>query len=291
MSNTHQPLALNSSALKELVTSDKIVPVRHYGRLVGSILAILVVAQFALAFATSPYIDWSVIGHFLTNVAVLEGLKVTLELTVIAMCTSLVVSIAIATMRMSRSGILRGIAYGYVFVFRGVPLLVILIVTGNLGLFYKNFTVGIPLTGIVFYSTPMQAMITPFVASVIGLTLSASAYMSEIVRGGLLAVDRGQFSASKALGLNSLQTFRYVVLPQAMRVITPPLGNEFINVLKATSLVSVIAGGDLLTITQAIAGTNYKVIELMIVATLWYLAVIITFSIFQYFLERKIAAR
>ena len=259
--------------------------------MLASILVIVFVAQFAFAFAMSPYIEWSVIGQFITNGAVLAGLFVTLELTIIAMSLSLVIAIVIAVMGMSPSIVIRSMSNAYVFIFRGVPLLVILILAGNLGLFYKNITIGIPFTDIIFYSLPTQTAITPFVASVIGLTLSASAYMSEIVRGGLLAVNRGQHAAAKALGLNNWKTLQYIVLPQALRIITPPLGNEFVNLLKATSLVSVIAGGDLLTITQSIAGTNYKIIELMLVATIWYLTVIVAFSVFQYILERKIAER
>ena len=169
--------------------------------MLASILVIVFVAQFAFAFAMSPYIEWSVIGQFITNGAVLAGLFVTLELTIIAMSLSLVIAIVIAVMGMSPSIVIRSMSNAYVFIFRGVPLLVILILAGNLGLFYKNITIGIPFTDIIFYSLPTQTAITPFVASVIGLTLSASAYMSEIVRGGLLAVNRDNTRRQKLLGL------------------------------------------------------------------------------------------
>ncbi|CUX04099.1 amino acid ABC transporter permease [Rhizobium pusense] len=282
---------LDSTNPNPTLTSDKIIPVRHYGRIIGSAIAVLLCAQFLYSFVMSPYLDWDTVRQYLFNGAVLNGLMVSLQLTVIAMVASLLVAILIAIMRTSPSKIISAIAGIYVFIFRGVPLLVILIVIGNLGLFYKRVHIGIPFTDITFYSAPIQQLLTPFVASVIGLTLSASAYMSEIVRSGLLAINRGQHAASKALGMNSWMTLRYIVLPQALRVITPPLGNEFVNVLKATSLVSVIAGGDLLTITQSIAGSNYRTIEMMIVATIWYLVVISIVSVFQNVLERKMAEK
>jgi polar amino acid transport system permease protein len=178
-----------------------------------------------------------------------------------------------------------------VFFFRGVPLIVLLIVVGNLGLFFKNITLGIPFTGVVFWSAPVGQVVTPFVASVIGLSLAGSGYMAEIVRSGLLAVGRGQHETAKALGLNRAQTLRHIVLPQALRVIIPPLGNESIGMLKASAIVSVIAGGDLLTVVEGISGINFRTIEMLIVATIWYLLVISVYSVAQFFLERRAAER
>lgn len=273
----------------ESAINPKVVPVRHYGRYLAALLALLVVAQVVAALVLNENIKWNVTGDYLFNDAVLHGLLVTLELTVIAMLASLVLAIVIAIMRMSPSRIMNTISWGYVYIFRGVPLLVLLILVGNLGLFFNQFTIGVPRTGIELYSAPMRDVMTPFVASAVGLTLSGSAYMSEIVRGGLLAVHPGQRAAAKALGLDGRKTLQHIVLPQALRVIIPPLGNEFVNLLKATSLVSVIAGGDLLTVTHSIGGVTYRVIELMMVATIWYLLAITVFSVFQYFVERKFA--
>ncbi|WEZ85360.1 amino acid ABC transporter permease (plasmid) [Rhizobium sp. 32-5/1] len=232
----------NTTGASLALASNKIIPVRHYGRMIGSAIAVLLCAQFLYSFVMSPYLNWDTVSQYLFNGAVLNGLMVSLQLTIISMFTSLLVAILIAIMRTSPSSVISAIAGTYVFIFRGIPLLVILIVVGNLGLFYKRVHIGVPFTDITLYSAPIQTLLTPFIASVIGLTLSASAYMSEIVRSGLLAINRGQHAASKALGMNSWMTLRYIVLPQALRVITPPLGNEFVNVLKATSLVSVIAG-------------------------------------------------
>ena len=283
-SPTSEELEEGGSAL-----NPKIVPVRHYGRYLAALLALLVVAQVVAALVLNENIKWDIIGEYLFNDAVLHGLLVTLELTVIAMLASLLLAIVIAIMRMSPSRIMNTISWGYVYIFRGVPLLVLLILVGNLGLFFDEFTIGVPRTGIELYSAPMSDVMTPFVASAVGLTLSGSAYMSEIVRGGLLAVHPGQRAAAKALGLDGRKTLRHIVLPQALRVIIPPLGNEFVNLLKATALVSVIAGGDLLTVTNSIGGVTYHVIELMMVATIWYLLAITVFSVFQYFVERKFA--
>lgn len=268
-----------------------VVPLRHYGRATVAVIAILFVLGVGYGLATNPYIEWDVIGEFFLNGAVLGGLLVTLEMTVLSMAIGLVFATVLAIMRLSKSRVLGGIAWAYVFFFRGIPMIVILIFVGNMGLFIKQITIGVPFTDIVLFSVPVQQVVTPFVASVIGLVLVAAAYMSEIVRGGLLAVNKGQYAAAKALGLNGGRTLRYIVLPQAMRVIIPPLGNELVNTLKATALVSVIAGGDLLTIVQSIAGVNYKVIEMLIVASIWYLLVIGVWSIVQYFIERKTAER
>jgi polar amino acid transport system permease protein len=115
--------------------------------------------------------------------------------------------------------------------------------------------------------------------------------MAEIVRGGLLAVGRGQHEAAKALGVTSMQSMRHIILPQALRVIVPPMGNELIGMLKATAIVSVIAGGDVLTVAQAISGANYRTIEMLIVAAIWYFAVLIVISVGQHYLERRFAER
>lgn len=268
-----------------------VVPVRHYGRgVLATVVAALVLGTL-YSFATNPNFDWSVIAQFMLSPSILAGLWTTLQITILSMVIAVVLAILIAVMRMSPSWIVSGVAAGYVFIFRGVPLIVLLIFIGNLGLFAKNLTIGIPGTEVVFFSSPMGQVVTPFVASVIGLSLAGSGYMAEIVRGGLLAIGQGQHQAAKALGLNSGSTVRYIILPQALRVIVPPLGNEFINMLKASAIVAVIAGGDLLTVAQGISGVNYRTIEMLIVATIWYLLVIIIFSIGQFYIERKTAER
>jgi polar amino acid transport system permease protein len=268
-----------------------VVPVRHYGRGVLVVVVAFVLFAAGWGFATNPNIEWEIVGKYLFSPAILSGLLSTLQLTVVSMVFALVLAVVIAVMRISPSRIVSGFAAGYVFIFRGVPMIVLLIFVGNLGLFFSDFALGIPFTDIVFWSIPVKEVMTPFLASVIGLSLAGSGYMAEIVRSGLLAIGRGQHEAAKALGLNSARTLRYIVLPQALRVLLPPLGNELVGMLKATAIVSVIAGGDLLTIAQGISGVNFRTIELLIVATIWYLLVIIVLSIGQHFVEKRTAER
>ncbi|WP_306205454.1 amino acid ABC transporter permease [Actinoplanes sp. RD1] len=268
-----------------------VVPVRHWGRLIGAVAVGALVLLVAYSFATNPNFEWTVVGQYLFTRTVLKGLLLTLEMTVIGMVVALALAVVIGVMRMSPSRVLSGVAAAWVFFFRGVPLIVLLIFVGNLGLFFKNLTLGIPFTDVVWWSAPIGHVVTPFVASVIGLSLAGSGYMAEIVRSGLLAVGRGQHETAKALGLNRAQTLRHIVLPQALRVIIPPLGNESIGMLKASAIVSVIAGGDLLTVVQGISGVNFRTIEMLIVATVWYLLVIGLWSVAQYFLEKRAAER
>jgi polar amino acid transport system permease protein len=286
-----------ASEVGSLVASDtaladrRVVPVRHYGRGVLAAAVVVVIALVVYGFASNRNIDWPVVGRFVFNGDILNGLLTTLAMTALGMGISIVGAVTVALMRMSKSRIISWTAAGYIFVFRGIPLILLLIFVGNLGLFIKHITIGIPFTGIVFFRRPSSEVLTPFVASVIGLSLAGSGYMAEIVRGGLLAIGRGQHDAAKALGLNSLKTTRHIIMPQALRVIVPPMGNELISMLKATAIVSVIAGGDLLTIAQEISGANYRTIELLIVAAVWYFAVIAVLTVGQYFLERRIAER
>jgi len=268
-----------------------VVAVRHWGRGVGAAIVIALVVLFVAEMATNPNFEWSIVGEYLVNVNVLRGLLLTLEMTVIGMVLSVALALIIGVMRVSPSRVIAWFAAGWVFVFRGVPLIVLLILLGNLGLFVSEFRIGIPLTDITWWSVRAQDVITPFWASVVGLALAGSGYMAEIVRAGLLSIGRGQHEAAKALGLNASGTLRFIVLPQAMRVIIPPLGNEFIGMLKASAIVSVIAGGDLLTVVMGLSGLNFRTIEMLIVATIWYLLVIAIFSVVQFFLEKRTAER
>jgi polar amino acid transport system permease protein len=268
-----------------------VVPVRHYGRAVLAVVVAAAVVTGVHGLATNPNIDWSVVADYLFDTNILRGLRQTLLMTVLGTTFSLILAVVVAVMRLSRSRIVSGVAAAYVFIFRGVPLIVLLIFVGNLGLFFKTFSVGLPFTDITFWERPARDVMTPFIASVIGLTLAGTGYMAEIVRGGLLAIGRGQHEAAKSVGLGSLRTIWYIILPQALRVIVPPLGNEVIGMLKASAVVSVIAGGDLLTVVMGISGTNFRTIEMLMVATIWYLLVISALSIGQFLLERRVAER
>jgi len=269
----------------------EVVPVRRWGRQVLAVAVAAVLVTIVYGFATNPNIKWSVVGEFLLDAAILDGLLGSLELTAWSMVFATAIAVVIAVMRLSDSRIVSGFAAGYVFVFRGIPLIVLLILIGNLGLFFKSFTLGIPFTDIVFVSVRTKDVMTPFLASLLGLSLAGSGYMAEIVRGGLLSVSRGQREAATALGCTPMMTLRWIVLPQALKVLIPPMGNELVSMLKATAIVSVIAGGDLLTAAVGISGVNYRTIELLIVATIWYLLVITVLSIGQVFIERRSAEK
>ncbi|MBM7277468.1 MULTISPECIES: amino acid ABC transporter permease [Gordonia] len=273
------------------VNSLQVVPVRHWGRMISAAVLIAIVAYCAYGFAVNPNIEWSVVGDFLLDGGVLRGLLMTLEMTVLGVGIAVILAVVIGVMRISDSKILSGFASIWIFFFRGIPLVVLLIFVGNLGLFIETISIANPFGSEPLVSFQVQQVITPFVASVIALALTGSGYMAEIVRAGLLSVGVGQHEAAKALGVDGTLTLRYIVLPQALRIIIPPLGNELIGGLKASAIVSVIAGGDLMTAVLGISGVNFRTIEMLIVATIWYLLVIVLLSIGQHFLERRATTR
>lgn len=264
------------------------VPVRRWGQWITAIVVLLILAALAITLATNDKLDYSVVFQYLTADAVMQGLLVTFELTIIAMAIGVVLGVLLALCRMSHNRVLQAIAFGYIWLFRGVPLLVQLLVWGNLGLLFATLGVGIPFTDISFVQVDTNVVVTGFVAACLGLGLHEAAYMAEVVRGGILAVDPGQKEAATALGMKGSTAMTRVVLPQAMRVIIPPTGNQFISLLKASSLVSVIAGGDLVTAVQNIGAVNYRTLEMLFVATFWYLVIVSALSIGQYFLERRL---
>ena len=251
---------------------------RRPGLWVASTLALVLFAWFLLAVARNPNIVHSVIWQYQFAPAILAGLKTTVMLAVLAGVFGLVLGILLAVMRLSSSRLLRLFSGFYIWLLRGTPLLVQILIWGNFALLFQR---------IGPFNT--NDLLTPFVASLVALSLNEAAYMAEVVRGGILAVDRGQFEASTALGMPRATAMRRIVLPQAMRVIVPPAGNQFISLLKATSLVSVIAGGDLLTAAENISSANLHTIELMLVATFWYLVLTSLTGIGQHFLERRLA--
>ncbi|MGW7293951.1 amino acid ABC transporter permease [Streptomyces xiamenensis] len=240
----------------------------------------------AWAVATNEAIDWPVVAEYLTFPTVLSGLAMTLELTVIAMAAGVVGGTVLAVMRLSRSRPLRIAADVYIWIFRGTPVLVQLILWFNLAIFVPKITIGIPF-GPSLGTWETNALITPFVASLLGLALSEAAYMGEIVRAGLTSVPNGQREAAQTLGIGRAGIFLRIILPQAMRSIVPPTGNQVINMLKGTSLVSVIAMGDLLYSVQVIYHQNYQTIPLLIVACIWYLAVTSLLYVGQTWVERR----
>jgi polar amino acid transport system permease protein len=195
----------------------------------------------------------------------------------------------LAVMRLSRNPLVSSASTLYVWFFRGTPVLVQLIFWFNLASLFPEIKLGIPFGGPALTEWETNALITPFLAALLGLGLNEGAYMAEIVRGGILGIDEGQTQASKALGFTQRQTMRRIVIPQAMRIIIPPTGNQTIGMLKYTSLASVVAVAELLQSAQAIYNRTFETIPLLIVASLWYLILTTVLSIGQHYIERHYA--
>jgi polar amino acid transport system permease protein len=212
-------------------------------------------------------------------------LRITLELTAVAMGVGIFLGVVLAVMRLSPNPLISGASWAYIWFFRGTPVLVQLLFWNFISALYPTIALGVPFGG-PHFNFDANTLITPFVAATLGLGLNEGAYMAEIVRAGILSVGEGQTEAAQSLGMTRMQTMRRIVLPQAMRVIIPPTGNETISMLKTTSLVSVIAYTELLYTVQLIYAVNYQEIPLLIVASLWYLIVTSVLSVGQYYIER-----
>ncbi len=264
------------------------VPVRRPGRWVAAVVVLLIAVVIVHSVVTNPRFEWSVVGHYVFDERIFEGLRVTLELTVIAMAIGIALGIFLAVMRLSPNPLVSGSSWLYIWFFRGTPVLVQLIFWYSIAALYPKFNLGVPF-GPAFIHADANTLIKPFTAAILGLGLNEGAYMAEIVRAGIISVDEGQTLAAQSLGLTRLQTMRRIVLPQAMRVIIPPTGNETISMLKTTSLVSVIAVGDLTYAAGNIYSVNFKTIQLLIVISGWYLLCTSVLYIGQYYLERYYA--
>jgi polar amino acid transport system permease protein len=275
-----------------------VVPVRHPWRWVASLAVLVVVAMMVNTLFFSHVerggvregrFQWGVVGKYLFYHPILRGIGVTLELTVIAMAAGIAIGVLLAVMRLSRSRLLSGAAWIYIWFFRGTPVLVQLFFWYvGITYLYPRLTFGIPF-GPAFVTVNANVLVTTFVAGALGLSLNEGAYMAEIVRAGIISVDEGQTEAAQSLGLTKQQTLRRVVLPQAMRIIIPPTGNETISMLKTTSLVYAIALTELFTATQNVSNANYETVPLLLVASLWYLAFTSILTVGQYYVERHYA--
>lgn len=232
---------------------------------------------------------WDVIWRYFTSASVLEGLVVTLELTVVAMLAGVVIGVVLAVMRMSDAPVVSSVAWAYIWFFRGTPVLVQLLFWYNLSYLFPQITLGVPFTDVTFMTVNANTWVTPLVAACLGLSLNEGAYMAEIVRAGINAVDEGQHEAAAALGMTKMRALRLVVLPQAMRVIIPPTGNETISMLKTSSLASVVTVTELLYSVNQIYARTYETIPLLIVASIWYLIMTSILTVGQYYLERRYA--
>jgi len=268
----------------------KAVPVRHPGRWAASIVVGVCLGGLGYSMATTPSYKWDSVFSFFTDGRVVSGLLETLLLTVVAMAIGVSLGTLLAVIRLSPNPLLSGASWLYIWFFRGTPVLVQLIFWYYFSALYPTIVIGIP-GGPAFAHFSANDVITPFIAAILGLGLNEAAYMAEIVRAGILSVDTGQNEAAQSLGMTRLQAMRRIVLPQAMRVIIPPTGNETISMLKTTSLVSVIAVTELLYAVEKIYSSPSSVgalleIPLLITASIWYLIVTSVLTVGQYYLER-----
>jgi polar amino acid transport system permease protein len=251
-----------------------------------SAVLLLITAQLAYFLVTNSRFEWNVVAEYLFDPSILKGLGTTILLAVAAMVIGSLAGGVLAAARLSSLPPARWAATAFVGVFRGIPPLVQLIFWFNLAYLLPKLSIGIPF-GPSFGNWDTNDVITPLTAAIIGLTLVEAAYMAEIIRAGILSVDLGQREASKAMGFTGTQTFFRVILPQAMRVIIPPTGSQFISVIKGTALVSVIGMADLLYSVQVIYNRTYQIIPMLLVACLWYLLVVTLLSFGQSRLERR----
>jgi len=267
------PQAADASALADISELEH-VPRRYWGRYIATALIVVAVLFVLNAFARGK-IEWAYVGRFLTAQSILAGLANTVVMSILAMALGVALGVVTAVMRVSSNPVLSWVARTYVWLFRGTPVILQLLLWFNLALVFP--TIGIP--GLWEVRT-VDAM-TPFLAALLGLGINQGAYTSEVVRAGLLSVDVGQYEAAKSIGMPRMLALRRVILPQAMRVIVPPIGNEFVGMIKLTSLASVIQYAEILHNAQNIYYANARVIELLIVAGIWYIVVVTVLSLLQ----------
>ncbi|MFI5802285.1 amino acid ABC transporter permease [Streptomyces sp. NPDC051561] len=260
----------------------KAIPVRHYGRWVSGVIVIALLLLLGFSFSQGD-IQWHAVPDKLFDETVVAGAGRTLLISILAMIMGVVLGVVLAVMRLSKNPVTNSVAWAYIWFFRGTPVYLQLLLWFNLALIFPVLNLG-PL-----YKDEMTDVMTPFLCALLGLGLNEAAYMAEICRAGLLAVDEGQTEASQALGMSHAKTLRRIVIPQAMRVIVPPTGNEFINMLKTSALVFAVTYNELLRSTSTIGSSSYAVMEMLFVAAIWYLVMTSVFSVFQYYLERRYA--
>jgi polar amino acid transport system permease protein len=263
----------------------KAKPVRHPGQWVAAVILVLIVAAGIRSMVTNPRFEWHVVGHYLFDHQIVSGLLLTSLLTAVAMVIGVVLGTLLAVMRRSQNRLLRGASVAYVTFFRGTPVLVQVIFWFNLAALYPSIALGVPF-GPALVRLNANTTITPLAAAILGLGLNEGAYMAEIVRAGINSVDHGQQEAAHALGMSNSLTLRRIVVPQAMRLIIPPTGNETITMLKTTAIVSVIGLSDLLYAAESIYTRTYQIIALLIVASIWYLVLVTFLSLVQVRIER-----
>lgn len=267
----------------------RVVPARYPLRIAGAAVALLVLAIVVQSVAFNPRWEWPVFARWFFDPAILAGLAQTLLLTLLGTLFSLVLGSLLALSRLSSSWLLNSLAWGYIWLFRSLPLIVVLIVLYNFSYLYDRLSIGIPFTSISLGNFATINVLNQFATAVVGLTLAQSAYTAEIVRGGFLGVDHGQYEAAAALGLPAWRRTLRIILPQALRTILPAGFNEIISLAKGTAMVYVLAMPELFYTIQMIYNRTQEVIPLLMVAAVWYLAITSVLSLLQHMVERWLA--
>ena len=280
------PVAVDTKRPDEEAQPLKVVPLKHPVLRTFTILVSLIGLFSLYSIVNNDNFQWGVIGRYFFSSAILRGLSNTIILTIVSMVLGTLIGLVLAFMRLSSSKFLAGLAGLYIWFFRGTPLLVQIILLYNISILYPRFSFGIPF-GPTFFSADANTIVAPFVAAIAALSLNEAAFMCEVIRGGLLSVEHGQTEAAQSLAMPTSLIRRRIIIPQAMRAILPPSGNQVISLLKATSMVSVIAAYDLLYAVESIFSRTYETIPLLLVATIWYLIIVSVLMLIQNRVEAK----
>ena len=275
-----------SRAPSALLSSQRVIPLRHPGRWIITAVVLVLAAQFVHGLVSNPFYQWDRFGYWFARPVILRGLVVTLEVTALSAVLGLVGGILLALARLSKSPILRAVSWTYIWLFRAVPLIVVLLILYNFSALYRTLSLGVPF-GPGFVHFGESSLATDLVVATVGLSLNEAAYAAEVVRAGILSVDQGQHEAAAALGLPKGYQFTRIVLPQALRAIVPSYVNQLIGLIKGTSLVFYVSLLDLFGQVQSM-GSTYPgdVVPLLIVATVWYVILTSVVSIAQFYVER-----
>ncbi|MET9074688.1 amino acid ABC transporter permease [Streptomyces sp. NPDC004232] len=278
-----------ADAPSKSLIAQRVLPLHRPGRWIATAVVLVLVAQIGHGLATNPFFQWDRFRYWFLRPTVLDGLGVTLEVTALSAVSGLVGGVVLALGRLSGSPVLRAVSWTYTWLFRSVPLIVVLIFLYNFSALYKTLSLGVPF-GPAFVTFDESKLATDMAIAVVGLSLNEAAYAAEVVRGGILSVDQGQHEAAAALGLPRGYRFRRIVLPQALRSITPNYVNQLIGLVKSTSLVFYVSLLDLFGSVQTM-GSTYPgdVVPLLLVATVWYLILTSAVSVVQFYVERYVA--
>lgn len=269
--------------------AERVLPLRRPGRWIAALVVLVLASQAANGLLTNPFYQWDRFAYWFLRPVILEGLLITLQVAAYSAVLGLAGGVLLALGRLSGNPVLRSASWTYIWLFRSVPLIVVLLFLYNLSALYPTLSVGVPF-GPAFFTFDESRLATDLVVAVIGLSLSEAAYAAEIVRAGVLSVDQGQHEAAAALGLPKRYQFARIVFPQALRSIVPSYVNQLIGLLKATSLVFYVSLLDLFGSVQSLAGTYPgDVVPLLLVATVWYVILTSVVSVVQFYVERYYA--